>query len=232
MPNPPPLPLRKVRSYARRQTRTGTLARQALEACWSRFGIDLAESQQLDPVAIFGRVAPLYLEIGFGNGDTLLHLATQQPACDFLGIEVHRPGIGRVLSELARCELQNVRVVCADAVDVLSGHIRDGSLAGVYILFPDPWPKQRHHKRRLINPAFVDLVAMKMKNSGVIHLATDWEHYAQHALRVLSACPSFRNLDTAGGYGLRPPNRPVTKFESRGQQLGHTIRDLVFCKVT
>lgn len=224
-------PPRKVRSFARRQTRTGTLARQALSENWPRYGLDFPGSQRLDPVPVFGRVAPLYMEIGFGNGDTLLHLATLQPECDFLGIEVHRPGLGRVLSELARRKIGNVRVVCGDAVEVLSEYISDNTLAGVYILFPDPWPKQRHHKRRLVNASFVDLATAKLIDAGVLHVATDWEHYARQAHGVLTACSMLRNQDSAGGFAQRPAYRPVTKFESRGQQLGHSIRDLVFYKV-
>lgn len=225
-----PSHLRKVRSFARRQSRMSDIHRQALIAHWPRFGVEPIASEQLNDVALFGRAAPLYIEIGFGNGDTLLHLAEQQPQHNFLGIEVHRPGLGRVVYELGERNLSNVRVVCADAVEVLRDHITDNVLTGIYIFFPDPWPKRKHHKRRLINAEFAQLIARKLAPGGMMHMATDWEHYAHHALATLNACSALTNQNSGAGFAPRPSYRPLTKFESRGKTLGHPIHDLIFLK--
>lgn len=225
-----PSRLRKVRSFARRQSRMSDIHRQALITHWQRFGFEPNAAEQLDDVALFGRATPLYIEIGFGNGDTLLHLAEQQPQHNFLGIEVHRPGLGRVVYELGERKLSNVRVVCADAVEILRDHIRDNALTGVFIFFPDPWPKRKHHKRRLISAEFAQLLARKLAPGGVMHMATDWEHYAHHALAVLNACSALTNQNTDAGFAPRPSYRPLTKFESRGKTLGHPIHDLIFLK--
>ena len=215
----------RIRSFVLRQGRMTVAQSRALETLLPKFG---CPAGPLDLPALFGRDARRTLEIGFGNGDTLLTLAARHPEQDFLGIEVHRPGVGRLLLHLEELKLGNVRVICEDAVQVLWEQIPDASLDAVLIYFPDPWPKKRHHKRRLVQPEFVELLAAKLKADGRLHLATDWEDYARHAREVLAASPSFRNLDPAGGYVPRPPERPATRFENRGLKLGHTVYDLVY----
>jgi len=183
----------------------------------------------LNLAAVFGRDARRSLEIGFGNGDTLAELARRHPEEDFLGAEVHRPGVGRLLNALEAGQLRNVRVACEDAVRLCSERLPDASLDAVLIYFPDPWPKKRHHKRRLLQPEFAALLAGKLKPGGKLHFATDWEDYAQQALTVLTACPGLEN--TAAGYAARPAERPATRFEQRGLKLGHAVFDLVFRRV-
>jgi tRNA (guanine-N7-)-methyltransferase len=223
-------PLRTVRSFVRRQGRITASQERALEALWPHFGVE-DDGRPLDLEALFGRRAPRVLEIGFGNGDTLAAMAAAQPELDFLGIEVHRPGVGRLLHHVETQGLTNVRVMCADAVIVLEQQIPDAGLDAVHLYFPDPWHKTRHHKRRLVQPEFVEKVRRKLKIGGLFHLATDWEEYARHMLKVLSAAPGYRNRSSAGDYVPRPDYRPLTKFEQRGQRLGHGVRDLVFERV-
>lgn len=189
------------------------------------FGIAF-EHKAIDLNRVFGRVAPHILEIGFGMGETTAQIAAQHPDNDYLGIEVHTPGVGGLLKRIEELGLTNVRVIQHDAVEVLTHMIRPGSLDGVHIFFPDPWPKKRHHKRRLIQPQFAALLAQRMKPGAYVHVATDWEDYAQQILAVLSAEPAL--LNTAGGYAQRPAERPRTKFETRGVELGHRVWDIVF----
>ncbi len=217
-----PKSLRPIRSFVRREGRMTDAQRQALQELLPRFGLDPGDSR-LDFSAAFGRAAPVMLEIGFGNGDALATLAAQHPENDYLGIEVHRPGIGRLLARLETEGLTNVRVLCADAKDVLARNIADESLSAVYVLFPDPWPKKRHHKRRLVQPAFVELIRRKLKVGGVLHLATDWGNYADHMQAVLTGAAGFAPV-AAGP-------RPGTKYEARGKRLGHAVRDLVYARV-
>ncbi len=183
---------------------------------------------ELDLDALFGRRAPRILEIGFGMGDALALMARERPDRDCLGIEVHRPGIGSLLLKLERDSIDNVRVIWADAVEVLRQYLPDESLDAVHLFFPDPWPKTRHHKRRILQPAFVELVRRKLKPGGRFHMATDWEDYARYMMRVMEAAPGFRNLAGDAKFSPRPPDRPLTKFEQRGQRLGHNVWDLVF----
>ena len=201
--------------------------RRALSDLWPRFGLDVGAAV-LDFAETFQREAPTVLEIGFGNGAALHAMARAQPENNFLGIEVHRPGIGNLLQLLARDELTNVRVVCADAKDVLLDNIAPASLEAVLIFFPDPWHKSRHHKRRLIQADFVELVRARLRAGGLLHMATDWEDYAQHMLQVMAAAQGWVNLAGAGQYAARPPTRALTKFEQRGQRLGHRSFDLLF----
>ena len=220
---------RAVRSFVRRAGRLTGAQRQAVERHWPAFGLE--PSGVLDFSAVFGRSAKCSMEIGFGMGDALVELAAATPERDFLGVEVHEPGIGRVLRGISESSLANVRIVRGDAVDLLRHHIADHSLDTVLVFFPDPWPKKRHHKRRLIQPAFVALLAGKLSAGGRLHLATDWQDYALHIRDVVNADQRFRNLAADGGFSPRPATRPVTKFEARGTRLGHGVWDLVYERV-
>ncbi len=220
-------PRRRVRSFVRRAGRITPAQRRALEAHWPRFGLDAA-AQPLDLDALFGRHAPRVLEIGFGNGEALLTLATAHPERDFIGIEVHEPGVGHALLRAADLDLQNLRISRDDAVDVLARQLPDASIAEALVFFPDPWPKSRHHKRRLIQPAFVALLAGKLEPGGVLRVATDWENYAEQILEVLTRCAALTNCAERGGCVPRPPSRPSTRFELRGRRLGHDVWDFAF----
>jgi len=198
---------------------------RALNELMPRYGLDPGERLDLDN--IFGRKAPRTLEIGFGNGDSLAIMAGNEPGSDFIGIEVHRPGVGHFLMQLQERGLENVRVLCADAVQAISDCLPDDSLDRVLLFFPDPWPKKRHHKRRIVQPYFIELLAARLKPGGILHMATDWEDYAVHMLEVVTSSPAFRNTAGRGHYSTRPDWRPVTKFEMRGQRLGHGVWDLI-----
>jgi tRNA (guanine-N7-)-methyltransferase len=220
---------RTIRSFVRREGRMTLGQKKAFDALWPQFGMDAA--QALPTIhAPFGQPAPVVLEIGFGTGDSLAQQAITHPQYHYIGIEVHRPGVGHLLSLIAKHQLDNIRIYCADAVEVLTHCIPDNSLATVQIFFPDPWPKKRHHKRRLVQTPIVNLIASKLTPGGTLHLATDWEHYAEHMLQVLSACPALATTATNGRFVERPASRPLTKFETRGKRLGHGVWDLVFCK--
>jgi len=221
---------RPIRSFVRREGRLTPGQQRALDRLWPRYGIDY-DRAPLVLDTVFGRRAPRILEIGFGNGESLAEIAANQPEQDFIGIEVHRPGVGHLLRELEARDLDNVRVISHDAVEVMKHQIPDDALDGVYLFFPDPWPKKRHHKRRIVQPEFVQLVRRKLKLGGVFHLATDWEDYAGHMLEVMRAAEGFANTAADVGYSPRPPYRPVTKFEQRGQRLGHGVWDLLFERV-
>jgi tRNA (guanine-N7-)-methyltransferase len=221
---------RRIRSFVRREGRFTAAQRKALEQYWPRYGLDPG-ARLLDLDRTFGRRAERYLEIGFGNGDTLASMASLNPDVDYLGIEVHRPGVGQVLNRLRDEGIGNVRLICADAVEVLRHNIPDQSLNGVFLFFPDPWPKKRHHKRRIVQPEFLQLVRRKLYPEGYIHMATDWEDYAHHMLAMLAEAPGFQNATSAGGFAERPVYRPVTRFERRGQRLGHGVWDLVFRRI-
>ena len=218
---------RPIRSFVTRSGRITGAQQRALEELWPRYGLEFAPAR-LDADALFGRVAPRVCEIGFGNGDNLLALATAHPEQDFLGVEVHRPGVGRVLLALEQARLTNVRVVCHDAVEVLAGQLAPDSLAQILILFPDPWPKKRHHKRRLLQAPFAALAASRLAPGGVLRLATDWRPYALEMLAVLGATAGLANLAADGGFVERPAARQATRFERRGERLGHEVFDLAF----
>jgi tRNA (guanine-N7-)-methyltransferase len=218
---------RKIRSYVLRQGRLTPAQKRALDELWPRYGIEPGPGP-LDFADLFERQAPVIVEVGFGNGEALAEMAHQAPETDFLGIEVHQPGIGRLLRQLDREGIGNVRVAASDAVEFLRDRVADATLAGVRIWFPDPWPKKRHHKRRLIQAPFVQLLARKMAPGAILHLATDWVPYAEHMLEVLGAAPAFENLSPTGDYCDRPSWRPLTRFEKRGERLGHETRDLLF----
>lgn len=228
--NEPELPLRHIRSFVRREGRITVAQQRALQTLWPRFGVT-PDSAVLDLNLIFGRRAPRILEIGFGMGDSLLGCASAHPEIDYLGIEVHTPGIGSVLRKLDELNLSNVRVINDDALEVLRRHISDASFDAIYVYFPDPWPKKRHHKRRLIQPEFMALAATKLKLGGRLHLATDWENYALSMLETVSATPQFRNISGTGQFVSSQENRPETKFERRGRALGHGVWDLIVERV-
>lgn len=217
---------RPVRSYVRREGRITPAQTRALTELWPRYGV---EATGLDLAGIFPRRAPLILDIGFGDGEALALQAQQEPSLNFLGIEVHRPGVGSLLRKLAAVEVDNVRVLVADAGEVLRA-LPDGALAGVQLYFPDPWPKKRHHKRRLLQAPFVALVARKLQPHGLLHVATDWDEYAQHVLSVCDACPELENLAGPGRCVPRPASRPLTKFERRAIAAGRAINDLQYRK--
>lgn len=217
---------RRIRSFVTRAGRVSTGQRRALDDFGPRFVVPYAPIP-LDWDAAFGRAAPRVLEIGFGMGATTAEIAAARPADDFLGVEVHEPGVGALLKLIGDEHLNNIRIVQHDAVEVLEHMIEAASLDGVHIYFPDPWHKARHHKRRLIQPKFVALLVSRLKPGAYLHLATDWQNYAEQMLEVLSAETGLEN--TAGtGYAPRPEYRPVTKFERRGLKLGHGVWDLVF----
>jgi len=218
-------PRRTVRSFVLRQGRVSNAQQRAWETLYPRYGIAFSE-QPLDARAVFGRSAPLYLEIGSGMGETSVAIAKAHPDNDYIAVEVHLPGVGSLLKSIDEEGLGNLRVIRHDAVDVLEKMIPDETLAGLHVFFPDPWPKKRHNKRRLIQPPLVALASRKLALGGYLHLATDWEPYSEHMLEVLGAEPLLEN--TAVDYSPRPAYRPQTKFEARGLRLGHAVRDLVF----
>lgn len=218
---------RPVRSYVLREGRLTPAQERALDELWPRYGLDRpAEGGRIDFAAAFGRSAPVWLEIGFGNGDALRHVAARHPGVNCVGIEVHRPGVGHLLRGLADDGLENVRVLRADAAEVLRHHVADGALARVLVFFPDPWPKKRHHKRRLVQPGFAAEVARVLAPGGIVHLATDWDDYAGHMQGVLDTEPALES--TAGGRAERPGYRPRTRFEARGERKGHGVSDLIY----
>jgi len=200
---------------------------RALSDLYHKFGLKLADGIQ-DLTSLFNRNAPTVLEIGFGNGDNLLKLAQNHPEINFIGIEVHSPGVGTLLLAIERLNLTNIRIYQADAVEVLTNCIADDSLSQVLLFFPDPWPKKKHHKRRIVQPSFVQLVNAKLQRGGKFYLATDWQEYAEHMLAVLSSDNNFTN--TAADFAQRPDFRVLTKFENRGLQLGYKVFDLLFTK--
>jgi tRNA (guanine-N7-)-methyltransferase len=220
---------RAIRSFVVRAGRMTTAQERAWADLWPVYGLP-NEGGPLDLTAIFGRAAAVTLEIGFGNGDSLAALAAGHPERDYLGIEVHPPGVGHLMRLGHEAGCRNLRILCADAVEALQSRIADAALDEVLLYFPDPWPKKRHHKRRIVQPAFLDLVARKLRPGGVLRMATDWEHYAAHMLETASRCTSLENLSPAGDYVERPASRPVTRFERRGQRLGHGVWDLAFRK--
>jgi tRNA (guanine-N7-)-methyltransferase len=220
---------RRIRSFVLRAGRTTPAQERALDELWPSYGLDL-KAAPLDLAAVFGRTAPRCLEIGFGAGEVIGALAETNPLIDYLGIEVHRSGMGRLLLRAQQCALKNLRVILSDAVDVLREHIADDSFDEVLVFFPDPWHKKRHHKRRLIEPSFVALAAAKLRSGGVLRLATDWQAYAEQMLSVCNANAALESLSPDGTYVPRPKFRPPTRFERRGERLGHGVWDLAYAK--
>ncbi|MDA8446776.1 tRNA (guanosine(46)-N7)-methyltransferase TrmB [Paracidovorax valerianellae] len=216
-----------IKSYVRRAGRTTTGQAKAFEELGPRFVLDYAP-QPIDAPAVFGRTAPLVLEIGFGMGEATAHIASVRPQDDFLCCEVHEPGVGALLKRIGEQGLTNIRILQHDAVEVIDHMVPPGTLDGVHIFFPDPWHKTKHNKRRLIQPPLVAKLAARLKPGGYLHCATDWQPYAEQMLEVLSAEPQLAN--TADGYAPQPEYRPLTKFENRGLRLGHGVWDVVFVR--
>jgi len=221
---------RQIRSFVMRAGRMTDSQRKAYQRLWPKYGLSI-EQGMLNESEVFSRSADKVFEIGFGMGDSLVDMAKAAPELDYIGVEVHTPGVGRLLN---RCEdelVTNLRVYQEDAIEVLDQCIADGSLAKVQIFFPDPWHKKKHHKRRIVQLDFIQKLRTKLKPGGVIHLATDWEHYAEHMMEVMSASEGFVNQAGEGMYSPKPDFRPMTKFERRGLRLGHGVWDLLFEKL-
>lgn len=221
-------PVRQIRSFVLRQGRLTKGQELAITKLWPLFGIDYAEKSVINFSELFGNDNLVTLEIGFGMGASFVEMATNATNENFFGIEVHRPGVGACLMAVDQAQLSNVRVMCHDAVEVLHNMIADNSLDKVQIFFPDPWHKAKHNKRRIIQPEFVQLLTSKLKVGGILHLATDWQHYAEHMLTVLQSAQGLSNLSSDNSYVPRPESRPMTKFEKRGLNLGHGVWDLQF----
>jgi len=225
--DPSDVRLRSVRSFVLRAGRATAGQQRALTQLWPKYGVEFSPTA-LDLPTLFGRAAPRMLEIGFGAGEALLEFASAHPEIDCIGVEVHRPGVGRLLLGAEAATLSNLRVICHDAVEVLQHQLPPESIALVHIFFPDPWPKKRHHKRRLIQPAFVELLAKVIAPGGTLRLATDWEPYAQHMREVIDASSAFANIAADAGFVARSAERTLTRFERRGQRLGHGVWDLEY----
>ena len=220
-----------IRSFVLRQGRITSGQERALAEHWSRYGLDVDENLRVDAAGLFGDARELILEIGFGNGESFVQMAEAAPQQGFVGIEVHRPGVGHALVLAAVAGIDNLRVIRHDAVAIIRDHVPDGALSRVQIYFPDPWPKARHHKRRIVQRAFTDLIWRKLRAGGEIHCATDWENYAEWMRDVFAGDPKWQNLGGADGFAPRPDWRPQTKFERRGERLGHGVWDLRYCKI-
>lgn len=216
-----------IRSYVIRGGRMTEGQKNAFDHAWETYGLSLFGGK-FDQQSVFGRKAPLVLEVGFGMGDSLIEMAQNQPECDFVGIEVHPPGVGRLINNAAKLGLSNLRVYMADAVDVLEDCFDDASLDRFQLYFPDPWHKKKHHKRRIVQPAFMQLLRSRLKLGGVCHMATDWEPYAEYMMEVMAVAEGYVNQLGEQAYAPRPEYRPLTKFEKRGERLGHGVWDLLF----
>lgn len=221
----------KVKSYVKREGRLTKGQARALEKCWPTMGLTIDQGL-LNFTEVFGNDNPVVLEIGFGMGKSLVEMAAAAPELNFIGIEVHRPGVGACLSDADEAGITNLRVFEHDAIEVLADCIAENSLHRVQLYFPDPWHKKRHHKRRLVQPEFVEKLRLKLAIGGKFHMATDWEPYAEHMLEVMQASSTFTNTSTSNDYVPRPDYRPITKFETRGQKLGHGVWDLIYSRVS
>ncbi|OMH27984.1 tRNA (guanosine(46)-N7)-methyltransferase TrmB [Motiliproteus sp. MSK22-1] len=219
--------MRTIRTFVKRAGRMTPGQEKALEEQWSVLGVNIKDGS-LNYAELFGRQAPIVLEIGFGMGDSFLAMAEAAPEKNFIGIEVHEPGVGRLLNNVTKAGLKNVRVFREDALEVLEHCIPDESLDSVQLFFPDPWPKKKHHKRRMVQPEFAQKLRAKLKIGGNFHMATDWEPYAEHMMEVMTEAEGYCNQAGPGGYSPQPQSRPDTKFQRRGEKLGHGVWDLVF----
>jgi tRNA (guanine-N7-)-methyltransferase len=223
--------IRKIQSFVKREGRLTAGQEKAIAQNWPTMGLKQTDGLQ-NFLDVFGRKAPLVLEIGFGMGKSLVEMALNEPDKDFIGIEVHRPGVGACLGEAAEHNVSNLRVYEHDAVEVFADCIADNILARVQLFFPDPWHKTRHHKRRIVQTEFVQKLRSKLAIGGVFHMATDWENYAEHMLIVMSEAKGFKNQSATNDYVPRPEQRPLTKFEQRGHKLGHGVWDLMFERIS
>ncbi|MGB2079854.1 MAG: tRNA (guanosine(46)-N7)-methyltransferase TrmB [Vibrio sp.] len=223
--------VRKIRSFVRREGRLTKAQQRAIDTCWETMGIDF-NPQRLDWQEVFGNQNPVVLEIGFGMGASLVEMAQNNPDKNYIGIEVHRPGVGACLATAQEAGVTNLRVMCHDAVEVFEHMIPDASLHTLQLFFPDPWHKKRHHKRRIVQLPFAEMVREKLiladDNAGIFHMATDWENYAEHMIEIMNQAPGFENIATDGDYIPRPDERPLTKFEARGHRLGHGVWDIKY----
>jgi tRNA (guanine-N7-)-methyltransferase len=222
--------LRKIQSFVRRSGRLSKAQSIGLNELWHDYGVDLNE-KKLDFNKLFLSKNNVTLEVGFGNGDSLLEMAIDQPNQNFLGIEVYEAGVGRLINEANKNKLSNLKIIKDDAVEVLTNNILDNSISNFQLFFPDPWHKKKHHKRRIVQISFLDLLSNKLKKDGIVHIATDWENYAEHIMELLESHSHFKNCAGDHMYSLRPKNRPLTKFENRGQKLGHGVWDIIFTNI-
>lgn len=225
----PEIKRRPIRSFVVRPGRMTEGQRNAVERNWPAWGLSVADGP-LNPSRVFNRDADTVLEIGFGMGGSLVDMAANRPELNYIGIEVHPPGVGSLLLSCEERAIENIRVYREDAVDVLKNCIANASLSGVQLYFPDPWPKKKHHKRRIVQPGFVSLLAQKLVQGGYLHMATDWQNYAEHMLEVMAGQSEFVNSAGVGNYSEKPQWRPKTKFELRGERLGHGVWDLLYQK--
>ncbi len=220
--------IRKIQSFVRRSGRLTEGQKYGLNELWPKYGIDPTDNKIINLDTVFEKKQNVILEIGFGNGDSLLQMAINEPECNFLGIEVYEAGVGRLINEAYKHNLSNLKVIKEDAVEVLKNNIAANSLSGFQLYFADPWHKKKHHKRRIVQNEFMDMMSDKLIDDGFVHMATDWEHYAQQMMETLEAHAHFKNTLGARIYSPRPIRRPITKFERRGERLGHGVWDLIF----
>ena len=220
---------KSIRSFVIRGGRMTEGQKNAFDKWWPHYGVSLFDGP-INPAELFGRSAPLVLEIGFGMGDSLVDMAIADPDSDFIGIEVHPPGVGRLINRAGTEGVPNLRCYMADANDVLSDCIPDGSLERLHLFFPDPWHKKKHNKRRIVQPEFVEKIRAKLKIGGHFHMATDWEAYAEHMMEVMTAAPGYENIAGGSEFAPQPSYRPTTKFERRGENLGHGVWDIIFSR--
>lgn len=220
--------MRTIQSFVRRSGRLSKAQAIGLNELWPNYGIELVVNQMLDFGKLFATTQGVVLEVGFGNGDSLLEMAINQPKTNFLGVEVYEAGVGRLINEANKHQLSNLKIIKDDAVEVLKHHIEDNSLSKFQLFFPDPWHKKKHHKRRILQTSLLDMLTKKLKLNAIVHIATDWENYAEHIMDTMEAHPHFKNSLGDHIYSPRPAHRPLTKFENRGQQLGHDVWDIIF----
>lgn len=218
----------RIKSFIRRQGRLTPGQQHAIDTLWDRYCLN--PDVDYDFSEVFGRTAPIIMEIGFGNGTSLVEMAEANPELNYIGLEVHTPGVGHILRLIEDKGLNNIRLYNHDAVEVLENRIKDGTLTGLHLFFPDPWHKKKHHKRRIVRPDFVGLLTRKLRSGGYFHAATDWQHYAEEMLTILSANSELTNTSETRDYCPRPDYRPLTKFEQRGIRLGHGVWDIIFTR--
>ena len=222
---------RKIQSFVKRSGRLSKAQSLGLNDLWSDFGVEINDKELINFDGVFEKQNDITLEVGFGNGDSLLEMAIKQPFQNFIGIEVYEAGVGRIINEASKQNVSNLKIIKDDAVEVMTNNIADNSISHFQLFFPDPWHKKRHHKRRIVQTSFLDLLSRKLKINGTVHIATDWENYAEHIMETLEIHPHFKNLAGDHIYSERPKNRPLTKFENRGHKLGHGVWDLLFTKI-